>query len=333
MIIKSYDLKNNLEKKVNIYLLYGQNTDLIDEVINKDIRKSFPNNFYNYEETEVLSDKNNFKESIFNKSFFEKEKLIIINRVTEKILDLIKEIVEKKDGDLKIILKSNVLEKKSKLRNFFEKSNDLIIVPFYEDNYQTLLYLTQNFFRQNKIKISTQNINYILEKTKGSRKNLRNELEKIKNFSLNKKQIEFDDLIKITSSAENYKISELTDQCLAKNRNKTINILNENISSTDDNILILKSFLYKLKRLKKLKEELEKKKNQDQALASYKPPIFWKDKDIIKKQLNTLSIADIKVFLKRVNELELLIKKNTNLSNEITNNFIFETINDTNSLT
>ena len=328
MIIKSYDLKNNLKKDVNIYLLYGQNTDLIDEIINKDIKKSFSDNFYNYEETEILSDKDNFKESIFNKSFFEKEKLIIINRATDKILDLIKDIVEKKDSDLKIILKSNILEKKSKLRNFFEKNNNLIIVPFYEDNYQTLLYLTQNFLRENKIKISTQNINYILEKAKGSRKNLRNELDKIKSFSLSKKLIEFDDLLKITSSAENYKISELTDQCLAKNRNKTINILNENISSIDDNILILKSFLYKLKRLKKLKEEIENKKNQDQALASYKPPIFWKDKDIIKKQLNTLSITDIKIFIKKVNELELLIKKNASLSNEITNNFIFETIND-----
>ena len=328
MIIKSYDLKNNLKKEVNIYLLYGQNTDLIDEIINKDIKKSFSDNFYNYEETEILSDKDNFKESIFNKSFFEKEKLIIINRATDKILDLIKDIVEKKDSDLKIILKSNILEKKSKLRNFFEKNNNLIIAPFYEDNYQTLLYLTQNFLRENKIKISTQNINYILEKAKGSRKNLRNELDKIKSFSLSKKLIEFDDLLKITSSAENYKISELTDQCLAKNRNKTINILNENISSIDDNILILKSFLYKLKRLKKLKEEIENKKNQDQALASYKPPIFWKDKDIIKKQLNTLSITDIKIFIKKVNELELLIKKNASLSNEITNNFIFETIND-----
>ena len=332
MIIKSYDLKNNIKKDINIYLLYGQNTDLIDEVINKYIKNSFSDNLYNYEESEILFDKNKFKESIFNKSFFETEKLIIINRTTDKILDLIKDVVEKKDSDLKIILKSNILEKKSKLRNFFEKNNNLIIVPFYEDNYQTLLNLAQNFFRENKIKISTQNINYILERTKGSRINLRNELEKIKNFSQNKKKIEFNDLIKITSSAENYKISELTDQCLAKNKNKTINILNENISSIEDNILILKSFLYKLKRLKKLKEEIMKKKNQDQVLSSYKPTIFWKDKEIIKKQLNTLSVNDIKIFMEKVNKLELLIKKNSSLSNEITNNFIFETLEGSNNL-
>ena len=327
MIIKSYELKNNLGKEVNIYLLYGENSELIDEVINKDIKTFFSKNSYTYEEAEVLSDRDNFETSLFNKSFFENEKLIIINRVTDKILNLIETIIGKKNDDFKIILKAGVLEKKSKLRNFFEKKNDLIIVPFYEDNYQTLLFLAQKFFNENKIKISTQNINFILEKSKGSRINLKNELTKIKNFSQNKQKIEFNDLLKITSSAENYKISELTDQCLAKNKNKIINILNENNQSIEDNILILKSFLYKLKRLKKLKEGIETKKNQDQILSAYKPPIFWKDKDIIKKQLNTLSINKIKEFIKKVNEIEILIKKNSNLSSEITNNFIFETIN------
>jgi len=327
MIIKSYELKNNLGKEVNIYLLYGENSELIDEVINKDIKTFFSKNSYTYEEAEVLSDRDNFETSLFNKSFFENEKLIIINRVTDKILNLIETIIGKKNDDFKIILKAGVLEKKSKLRNFFEKKNDLIIVPFYEDNYQTLLFLAQKFFNENKIKISTQNINFILEKSKGSRINLKNELTKIKNFSQNKQKIEFNDLLKITSSAENYKISELTDQCLAKNKNKIINILNENNQSIEDNILILKSFLYKLKRLKKLKEGIETKKNQDQVLSAYKPPIFWKDKDIIKKQLNTLSINKIKEFIKKVNEIEILIKKNSNLSSEITNNFIFETIN------
>tara|TARA_Y100000768_G_scaffold368496_1_gene332552 strand:+ start:1742 stop:2743 length:1002 start_codon:yes stop_codon:yes gene_type:complete len=331
MLIKSYELKNNLKSKVNVYLLYGENSELIEEVINRDIKTLFSKNLYIYEESEILSDKDNFELSLFNKSFFENEKLIIINRSTDKILELVKNILEKNNSDIKIILKAGILEKKSRLRNFFEKSKESFIIPFYEDNHQTLQNLALNFFKTNKIKISTQNINFILEKSKGSRVNLKNELIKIKNFSQNKTLIEFDDLVKITSSNENYKISELTDQCLAKNRNKTINILNENIASTEDNILILKSFLYKLKRLKKLKEEIETKKNQDQVLSSYKPPIFWKEKDIIKKQLNCLSVTDIKSFINKINELELIVKKNSNLSNEITNNFILETLNNTNN--
>ncbi len=332
MVIKSYDLRKFLNKKINIFLFYGQNSELIEETIQKDIKTSFTKNLYNYDEAEILSNKNAFEESIFNKSFFENEKLIIINRASDKILELVKNILEKQDKDLRIVLKSGVLEKKSKLRSFFEKDNNLIIIPFYEDNHQTLLFLAQNFCREHKIRISTQNINFILEKAKGNRSNLKNELVKIKSLSQSKSLIEFDDLLKITSSSEDYKISELTDHCLAKNKNKIINILNENNSSIEDNILILKSFLYKLKRLKKLKKEIQINKNQDQAISAYKPAIFWKEKDIIKKQLNSLTINDIKSFIKKINNLELLIKKNSNLSSEITNNFIFETINRPNNL-
>ena len=324
MIIKHYEIQNNLGKQVNCYLFYGLNTGLIEETINKRLKPIFSKNVFNYDESEILNNIDSFKESLLNKSFFEEDKLVIISRATDKLLDLIKNLIEIKDLSLKIILKSNNLEKKSKLRNFFEKSKDLIVVPFYEDNYQTLLMLTQNFFRENKIKISSQNINYIVEKSRGNRISLKNDMQKIKIFSQNKSSIEFEDISRLTSSAENYNISELVDQCLVKNKKKTTNILNENISSTEDNILILKSFLYKLKRLKKLKIEFENKKNLDLTLSSFKPPIFWKDKDIIKQQLNMWSLTDIQLYIQEINNLEITIKKNSQISNQIINNFINE---------
>ena len=332
MIIKSFELKNYTKKNIKIYLFYGQNSELINETIERDIKPFFSKNLYNYEETEILSNKNSFQEGLFNKSFFEQDKLIIINRVTDKLLELIEDLEEKKNDDITIILKSGILEKKSKLRNFFEKNKTLIIIPFYEDNYQTLYILAETFFKQNKIKISNQNINYILEKTKGNRMNLKNELNKIKSFCQNKPSIEIEDIIKITSSVEDYKISELTDHCLAKNKKKTIDILNENTKSVEDNILILKSFLYKLKRLKKLKEKAIIDKNLDQVISSYRPPIFWKDKEIIKKQLTFYSDKEISFLIKKINNLELTLKKNSGISNQIMNNFILERLEKSNSL-
>ena len=324
MIIKHYELKKNLKGKNNYFLLHGQNSGLIEEIIDKDLKPIFSKNIFNYDESEILSNISAFMEGLYNKSFFENDKLVIINRVSDKILDIIKEIYEKEDENLKIILKSGNLEKKSKLRNFFEKSKDLIIVPFYEDTHQSLLYVAQSFFKENKIKISPQNINYIIENAKGNRINLKNELEKIKNFSQKKLSIELNEIIKLTNLAENYNISELTDQCLARNKKKTLNILNENNPSPEDNILILKNFLYKLKRLKKLKLELENKKNTDAVISSYKPPIFWKDKDMIKQQLKIWSLPQIKSLINKTNDMELLIKKNSQASNQIVNNFILE---------
>ena len=324
MIIKYFDLKKNLNEDTSFFLLYGLNIGLIEETINNVFKPFLSKNIFNYEENEILANIEEFKENIFNKSFFENDKLIIINRVTDKILAVIEDIIDKNLTETAIILKSSNLEKKSKLRNFFEKDKKAIITPFYEDTYQSLMIVAQNFFKEKKIKISPQNINLIIEKSRGNRISLKNELKKIESFSLKKLSIELSDILKLTNLAENYNVSELTDQCLARNKKKTLNILNENNPSSEDNILILKTFLYKLKRLKKLKLELEIKKNTDSVISSYKPPIFWKDKDMIKQQLKIWSLSQIKSLINKTNEMELLIKKNSQISNQIINNFILE---------
>ena len=331
MILKHYDLKKKLEKNINFYLLYGPNSGLIEETINDVFKPAFSKNIYHYDENEVLANTNEFKERVFNKSFFENDKLIIINRSSDKLLYLVDEIIEKKIEDIKIVLKSNILEKRSKLRNFFEKKKETIIVPYYEDNNQTLLSLAQNYFKEKKIKISNQNINFIIERAKGNRINLKNELEKISNYSHKKLTIDFNEILKLTNLAENYNVSDLTDQSLAKNKKKTLHILNENSPSAEENILILKTFLYKLKRLKKLKIELEINKSTENVISSYKPPIFWKDKDIVKQQLKIWSLNQIKMLIKKINNLELLLKKNSQISSHLINDFILEQLEITNN--
>jgi len=331
MIVKYFDLKKEIKKNNNFYLLYGSNSGLIEETINSTLKPNFSKNLYYLDEKEILTNENQFKEGILNKSFFDDDKLIIINRATDKILNTIKEIIEKKIDDLKIILKSEVLEKKSKLRNFFEKNNNTIIVPFYEDNYQSLLFLAQKFIKEKKIKISSQNINFIIERSNGNRINLKNELEKISIYSLRKGSINLDEIIKLTNLAENYNISNLIDQCLAGNKKKTVKILNENNPSSEDNILIIKNFLYKLKRLKKLKENLKVNENTEMILSSYKPTIFWKDKEIIKQQLKVWTLGKIRHQIKEINELENQIKKNSQISSLTINNFIFDSLNNINN--
>mgnify|MGYP001436405303 FL=1 len=324
MIVKFYELKKNLDKNINFFLLYGSNKGLVDETVKDSFKTNSSSEIINYDESDILNNVGNFKEEILNKSFFNDNKLILVNRVSDKILKVIEELIEQKIKDVKIILISSILEKKSKLRSFFEKNKNGIIVPFYEDNNQTLFFLAEKFFKEHNIKISSENINLIVERSKGDRINLKNELKKIQNFSYKKTSISTNEIIKLTNLAENYNISELVDQCLAKNKKKTLRILNENNSSQEDNIIILKTFLFKLKRLKKLKIDLEEKKNIDTVLNTHKPPIFWKDKDVIKQQLKVMTLRQINQLMNNINDLELLIKKNSQISNQITNNFILE---------
>ena len=324
MIIKSFEL-DKIKVKDGFFLFYGNNQGLKNEVIMDKFKIKFTESTYNYDEGEILNNKENFFNNILSQSFFESEKLIIINRVTDKILSTIEELIERDIRDLIVILNANILEKKSKIRSFFEKNKKTTCVPFYEDNDQTLSAIVSNFFRVNKVSISQHTINLIVQRARGDRLNLKNELEKVKSYIVNKKKIEIADIIKLTNLAENYNVSELVDCCLSKNKRKTINILNENNYNLEDCILIIRTFLSKSKRLLKLNKEFKKTNNIDVAILSNKPPIFWKEKEIVKQQLKCWSLKEVEQLTYQINEVELLIKKHNNNSISILFDFIIET--------
>ena len=326
MIIKYNELKSLNKNNFNFYLFYGSNKSLIEETINKNFKPIFTKNISSFDEVELLNNIDDFKEMIFNRSFFDDEKFIIINRASSKIVNLIQELVVSQVKDLKIIITAGVLEKKSKLRNFFEKDKFTIIVPFYEDNYQSLATMIQTKFRENKINISNEIINLLVDRSKGDRINIYNEIEKILSYNKNKTKIDLEDVLKLTNLVENHDISELVDHSLSKNIKKTLNIINENNPNTEENILIIRVYLSKLRRLKRLKIDLEKNKNIENVLSSSKPPIFWKDKDVIKQQLSKWTLKEIRYLIHRVNKLELIIKKNNQISNHLLNNFILENL-------
>ena len=322
MIIKSFELnKINLEKN-NVFLLYGENEGYKNEIIKNYFCNKFSNNIYRYEEKEILNNQELFFNNIFSKSFFDGKKIIVILRTSDKIIDIIKSILEKKIEDVKIIINCDILDKKSKIRTFFEKNKYAICIPFYADNDQTLSSITNNFFKGKKISISQQIINLIVNRSKGDRQNLNNELNKIENYILNKNKIDISEILKLTNLAENYDVSELTDNCLAKNSNKIINILNENHYSIEDCIIIIRTLLIKTKRLLKIKIEIDNNKKIDNVISSYKPTIFWKDKEIVKKQIKCWSIQNIENLIYKINEIEFLIKTNSINSINILSDFI-----------
>ncbi len=324
MIIKSFELNKIDLKKNNFFLFYGENEGLKKEIIESNFKNNYPKKTFYYDESEVLNNKSNFFEEILSKSFFENEKLIIISRSTDKITSIIEEILEKKIDDLVLILNSGSLEKRSKLRLLFEKNKEIICIAFYEDNNQTLSSLASQFFRNNKIQISQQAINLIINRCRGDRQNLKNELNKIESFIKNKKRIEISEILQLTNLAENYSVTELVDNCLAKNKNKTLNILNENNYNLEDCIIIIRTMLAKSKRLLKLFQEIKISNNIDTAISSIKPPIFWKDKQIVKDQINKWSHKNIELLIFRINEIELLIKKNSSISLSVLSDFIIE---------
>jgi len=320
MIFKSFEI-NKINKKINqLILFYGKNDGLKNEALS--ILTKDEKNIQNYEEKEILDNENNFIENILSKSLFEKEKFIVIKRTTDKILKIIEILHLKNLEDTKIILNSDNLEKKSKLRSFFEKDKKLVCVPFYPDNNQTLSKLAYNILNSKKISISPSNINLIVGKCNGDREALINELQKIEYFSKNGKKINTESISKLINLSENYSISELVDNCLAQNKKRIISILNENNFSNEDCMMIIRSFIIKAKKLLVLSKTFETNKNIDLTISSAKPPIFWKEKEITKQQIQKWKPKNIKNLIYALSETELQIKKNINNSINLITDFI-----------
>ena len=329
MILKYNSLTEDIIKNNNFFLLYGNNEGLKNNIINKFIRD---NQTLRYDENEVLNNQNQFYENAISNSLFETSKTIIIKRASDKILEIIEEVINKNNTDNCIIIDASALEKRSKLRSFFEKKKNIICIAIYPDSEQTLFKLAFDFFKKKNISISPSSINNLVFKCNGDRANLLNELNKIENYSRNGKKINPITIDKLTNIVENYSISELVDNCLIKNQKKIISILNENNFSNEDCIIITRTFLNKTKKILALSSSFQKNNDIDLTISTAKPPIFWKDKEIVKEQIFKWSPKKIRELIYKISELELLLKKNVNNSISLITDFIiFQTSSDTNN--
>ena len=310
MIVKSFHLSNVNVYDFNYYLFYGENEGYKNELINEIFKKKIKGDIFNYEESWILINKDEFLTDLFNKSFFENDKLIIINRATDKILDLIEEIFKREPEGIKCILNAQILDKRSKLRSFFEKEKKIIISAFYNDNEISIKNYVFNFLKKNDLRLSNEIINLLIEKTDSNRQILKNELEKLKNLIITKKKINPVDIAKLVKNSDGDNFFELIDFFLLKDKNKLQKILNETNLSSDNTINIVRILLLRIKKLIKIKGII-KSNNQDieKSLNSYKPPIFWKEKEIIKKQIDINSLDNLNEFTKIIFDLEKIIKK------------------------
>ena len=326
MIIKTFEINKIKLDKQNLFLVYGENEGLKKEII-QSLKKKFNGNVENYDETQIIENKELFYEKILNQSLFEKEKIVIINRCSEKIYEVIENILEKKILDTKIILNANILEKKSKLRNSFEKEEKLVIIPTYKDTSLNLLELARKFFYNYKVSISQEAINLLVSRCNGDRGYLKNELDKVLVYMHDRKSINLEEIYKLTNLSENFSINELVDTSLSKNFKKTTEIINESSYKLDDGIIILRTYLQRAKRLLNIYEKQNNNTDWDSLINNYKPPIFWKDKPIIKKQLENWSKSKIKDLINNINKTEIYFKKNSSVSLLLVFNLIYETSN------
>ena len=325
MILKNYNLNHKILENYKIFLFYGNNEGYKQELINNFfLSKNQKVEKVKLEENEIISNENIFYEEINNNNLFNEKKLIIISRASDKLTKIIKNIFEDKNNeDIKILIKSGDLAKNSSLRKLFEKEKILACVPFYEDNERTLYSKIEFFLKNKEVKLSREGINILINRCRGDRGNLEIELKKIENLSATNKKISSEDLLKLTNLAENYSIFDLSDAYLSKNLSRSSKILNENNFSDEDCIALIRAISNRSKRLLKLMQDYKDTKNIETTVERFKPPIFWKEKESIKKQILSWTEGEINRTIYECNDIEMLIKKNSSSALNLVSDFVY----------
>ena len=323
MILKSYELQKNPSNlsKYNLFLLYGENDGL-----RKDIKESIKVavnqqnthiELLSLYENDIIDNEENLYNSIYSGSLFSNKKIITINNGTDKIIKQVKDIVEKFPENVFLIIFSGVLDKKNKLRNLFETNIKTLCIPCYLDSDKDLEIIAKTEFKKNDIILSKELINLLIEKSNNDRNNLRNEIGKITSFALNKKNLEIDEIKSIINFSGEYKSDSLINECLCGNIAQYKKILSELYLNTVNQISLLRILSNKIQRLLYMKEMERNYNDLDGLLNASKPPIFWKEKPMVKKQLTIWTLGNLKNTIYEINDIELLCKKNPQISNMV----------------
>ena len=330
MIIKSYEVQKNRSNlsKYNFFLLYGENFGLKKDI--KDIikiaikQKNDSLEMLSVYENEIFDNEENFYNSIYSGSLFSNKKIITIFDATDKIMKKIDSVYDTYTENVFLVIISGILEKKSKLRNFFETSKKTICIPCYLDSQKDLKIIAQSEFRKNNITLSSEAINLLIEKSNSDRGNLKNEIEKIKAYLLNKKNLALGEIKSLINFSGDYKSDILVNECLCGNISQYKKIISELYINTVNQILLLRILSNKVQRLLNIKKQENKSNNIEHLINISKPTIFWKEKPMVKKQLSIWNLNDLKKIISEINNTEHLCKKNSQISKAIFFNFFLK---------
>lgn len=310
MIFKSYLIEQNLStlNKYKMFLFYGENEGLKKELkdnikqINKDKET------ISFFQDEIIKNNNILVNEVINKSLFDKQKVIFIDQVNDKILDIL-EIVSDSIDEERIFIFASILDKKSKLRSFFEKSKNYGICPCYQDNEITIKKIITKQLN-NYLGLSPQVINIISENSGLERDKLNNELEKIK-CCFKDKKINLEELNSLLNIKTNEDFNKLKDEALNGNKINTNRLLADTSFEPENNIFYLNSINQRINKLYEIEELKKQNSNIEILISSLKPPVFWKDKPMLVSQTKKWNKKKLQTLLKKTYETEIKIKSNS----------------------
>ncbi len=314
MILKSYKVEQDISLiNDKLILFYGQNLGLQNDFKIKIKLKNKDSIIINIDQEEILKNKDSFFSEVLNFSLFEKKKIFFINNTSDKIIAILEEIIPKVKENI-FYLFAGLLDKKSKLRNHFERSGNTATIACYQDNEISIKQLILNKLKDFE-GLNSQNLNIIINNSNLDRSKLYNELEKIILF-FNNKKIESKKLESLLNINENNDFNNLKDEALSGNKVRTNKLISDTFFENEKNIFYLNVINQRLIKLLEI-SRIKKNDNLDDAINLITPPIFWKDRPIFNLQARMWSSIKIQKMLNETYKIETKIKSNSQISQGI----------------
>ena len=317
MIFKSYILENNLQTIANfkVFLFYGENQGLKKDFKEKLKSTYKKNDLLNFIQSDIIKNKEILLNEVSNKSLFNERKIIFVDQVNDKILDNFEELINQITTE-KIFLFADILDKKSKLRNLFEKNKTLGVVPCYLDNETSIRKIIVEGLKTNK-GLSNQMINVIVQNTGFDRYKVDNEIKKIISYFGVNGELNLEKIEALLNIRSNDDFGTLRDEAIKGNKINTNKLLSDTVLEQENNIYNLNSInqrFYKLKEIESLKDS---NSSIETIISNLRPPIFWKDKPIIIEQLKKWNKDKINKALDETYKTEIMIKSNSVIKKDL----------------
>lgn len=317
MILKSYIVEQNLDilNDYQAVVIYGENEGIKNsiKIKLKEINKN--SEIISFFEDEITKNKNLLYENIANESLFNEKKIIFIQSATDKILNEVNGCLEIYNPNTKVYIFSENLDKKSKLRNLFEKEKKLAIFCCYEDNEKILINYINNELNGYK-GLTGEIVNFIISNSSLNRKIIQSEIVKIKSF-FNDKIIKKKQLLELLNFKNNNGFEEIRDSALSGKKQKINKLLSEIELINDDSFFYLNNLNFRILKLLEIQSINETFNNYEKALENIKPPVFWKDKPTYLEQLKKWDITKLNKAADKIGSAEILMKKNSQIRNDL----------------
>lgn len=275
-------------------LLYGPDTGLVRErgkavaatVMGKN---ADPMNRVELSGDQVKADPALLRDELCALSLMGGRRLVLLSGVGEKLSGIIESALENLTDAAYLIVEAEELSSTSSLRQLFEKGERLAALACYRDEGKGLEDTVRTALAAQGLRASVDAMQYLLSHLGNDRGITLSEIEKIALYKGGEKDVTLDDAMLLIGHNASESMEDICHAAACGNTREAQDILGRLLHEGVQPVAIVRSLLRHFQRLDLAAAHIASGQSVDSALASLRPPVFFKYAPPTRRALSLLS--------------------------------------------